>query len=77
MSARLDELKHAAANLSEVERAEFALCLIESLEAPVDDGDIDQAWQIEIERRAAEVERGEVQPVPGDVVFSRLRQQLG
>jgi putative addiction module component (TIGR02574 family) len=77
MSTTLDELKQQAAKLSATERAELALSLIESLEAPADDGDVERAWQLEIERRVAEIDSGEVQPLPGDEVFARLRRQLG
>ena len=77
MSERLDELKHEVTQLSESERAELALILIESLEPLGDFGDADEAWRAEITRRSAEIARGEVQPVPGDDVFARLRQQLG
>jgi putative addiction module component (TIGR02574 family) len=77
VSARFDELKQAATELLEDERAALALALLESLEAPADDGDVEQAWRLEIERRAAEIERGEVQPVPGDIVLARLRRRLG
>ena len=77
MSISLDKLKQQAAKLSDADRAALALALIESLEAPSDDSDVERAWHLEIERRAAEIERGEVQPVPGDAVFARLRRQLG
>ncbi|MGH8769664.1 MAG: hypothetical protein ACREV2_00570 [Burkholderiales bacterium] len=50
MSSTLAELKKQAAQLSEAERAELALSL---------------------------VERGEVQLIPGDEVFARLRRRLG
>jgi putative addiction module component (TIGR02574 family) len=77
VSIPLDELKQEAAKLSDAERAELALMLIESLEAPsVEEVDIEQAWQIEVERRAAQVDRGEAQPVPGDEVLARLRRKL-
>ena len=61
--------------MTEAERAELALELIESLDADTD-ADAD-AWRIEIERRVAEIERGEVQLVPGDEVFARLRRKFG
>ncbi len=77
MSARLDELKREAAKLSDAERAELALVLVESLETPSDDADVERSWQAEIERRAAELERGQVKPVPGDDVFARVRRDLG
>jgi len=76
MSPMLAELKEKASHLPENERAELALALIESLDGPADAG-VEEAWQIEIERRVAEVERGEVKLIPGAEVFERLRRQLG
>ena len=76
VSISLDDLKRDAAQLSEIERAELALSLIESLEAWVDDGDVEEAWRLEIERRVDEVERGERELIPGDDVFAELRQRL-
>ena len=76
MSSTLDELKEQAAKLSDDERAELALSLIESLEAPADDDDAERAWLAEAERRADELRRGVVQPVPGDKAFARIRRQF-
>ena len=76
MSTVLSELKHKAAQLSDSERAELALALIESLDGDVDAG-VDEAWRLEIERRVAEIDRGEAQLIPGDEVFARLRRKLG
>ena len=76
MSNALTELKEKAAQLSEAERAELALSLIESLDGPADP-DVEEAWRLEIERRIDEIERGEVQLIPGDEVFARLRRRLG
>lgn len=76
MSSTVAELKQQAAQLSEVERAELALALLESLDGPAD-ADVEEAWRVEVERRDAEVRRGEVQLVPGDEVFERLRRRLG
>ena len=76
MSSALAELKRKAADLEEAERAELALALIESLDDGADAG-VDEAWRIEVERRVAEIDRGEVQLVPGDEVFARLRRKLG
>ncbi len=77
MSARLDELKREAAKLSDAERAELALSLIESLEAPADQDHVEVEWDREIERRTGQIDRGEVQAVPGDEVFARVRRRLG
>ena len=76
MSTVLAELKQKAAQLSESERAELALAIIESLDGDIDTG-VDEAWRVEIERRIAEIDRGEVQLIPGDEVFARLRRKLG
>jgi len=76
MSSALTELKEKASQLSETDRAELALSLIESLDGPADP-DVEDAWRIEIERRMGQIERGEVQPIPGDEVFARLRRRLG
>jgi putative addiction module component (TIGR02574 family) len=76
MSNVLADLKEKASRLSETERAELALSLIESLDGPADP-DVEEAWRVEIERRIAQIERGEVQLIPGDEVFARLRRRLG
>ena len=78
MSIVLTELKEKAAQLSESERAELALALIESLDGPAEsDAEVEKAWRIEIERRIAQVERGEVELIPGDEVIRRVRRRLG
>lgn len=76
MSDTLAELKQKASQLSDVERAELALSLIESLDGP-GDPDVEEAWRVEIERRIGQFERGEVQLIPGDEVFAKLRRRLG
>lgn len=76
MSNMLVDLKEKASRLSDAERAELALSLIESLDGPADP-DVEEAWRVEVEHRIAQIERGEVQLVPGDEVFARLRSRLG
>lgn len=77
MSTRLDELKREAAKLSDAERADLALSLIESLEATAGGEDVERAWHQEIEHRAGQIDRGDVKAVPGDEVFARIRRRLG
>ena len=78
MSRVLTELKEKAAQLSETERAELALALIESLDGPAEsEAEVEEAWRIEIERRVSQVEQGEVELVPGDEVIGRVRRRLG
>ena len=79
MSISFEQLKEEAAKLSQSERAELAAELLRSLD-PEDDDDpdeIEQAWLLEIERRSAEIARGEAKLIPGDEVFARLRQRFG
>lgn len=76
MSDTLAELKQKASQLSEAERADLALSLIESLDGPADP-DVEEAWRVEIERRIGQIERGEVSLVSGDEVFAKLRRRLG
>lgn len=79
MAIPLEDLKREAAKLSAPERAELALALIQSLDAEEagDPEEVERAWLAEIERRSAEIDRGEVQPIPGDEVFARLRRKFG
>ena len=77
MSSMLAELKEKAAQLSQPERADLALALIESLDGPAEDpAVVEEAWRVEIERRIGQVERGEVKPIPGDEVFAEVRRRL-
>lgn len=48
--------------------------LLESLNLPAQP-EIEHLWAEEAERRAAEMERGEVVPVPGGEVFSEIRRK--
>ena len=76
MSNMLVDLKEKASRLSDTERAELALSLIETLDGPADP-DVEEAWRVEAERRIAQIELGEVQLIPGDEVLARLRRRLG
>lgn len=75
MSQDLLELEQKASQLSEDERAQLALFLLESLE-PTEDGGIEEAWRIEAESRLSEIERGEARLVPAEEVFENLRHRL-
>ena len=75
MNTILAELEQKATELTPEERARFALSLIESLE-PADEGDIEEAWRIEAERRWSEIESGKARLVSGDEVFASVRRRL-
>jgi len=65
-----DVIRDAAA-LPESDRATLAGVLIESLDGEVDQG-VESAWTAEIERRAGEIDRGEVELIPWEQVRREL-----
>ena len=56
------------------ERARLALELIRSLDGEPD-GDATQAWEVEIERRGAEVDAGAADTMPLDEYRARVRER--
>ncbi len=64
-----------ALTLPTQERARLAAELIASLDEG-EDADVEQAWAIEIERRAEELRSGEVQGVPWEEARERLLRRL-
>lgn len=48
--------------------------LLESISSSTKD--IDEAWKVEVERRIDEVERGDVELIPGEEVFARIRARV-
>ena len=56
--------------------ADVRLSLVEkllmSLNLPTD-AEIDRIWAEEAENRVSQIESGEVKPVPGEEVFSKIR----
>jgi putative addiction module component (TIGR02574 family) len=75
VKGNLADLKQHVLELPLHERAELALSIIESLDGPPDP-DVEAAWQREIERRCAEIDRGEAKLIPGDEVMERVRRKL-
>lgn len=53
------------------ERADLAAALIESLDPTIDD-EVDAAWEAEIERRVAALDRGDAVTIPWAEVQRRL-----
>ena len=71
MSSDLEELAAAALELSEEDRADLLVRLMESLDGPPD-ADVEQAWADEIARRLEEVRSGKVETIPWAEVRKRL-----
>jgi putative addiction module component (TIGR02574 family) len=65
-----EELEAAALSLSPGERASLAHKLIASIDHDPT-GEIEEAWLREVDRRAEDVTKGEVDLVQGDEVFRK------
>ncbi|MHB9130304.1 MAG: addiction module protein [Armatimonadota bacterium] len=63
-----------ALSLPSDERVSLVEQLLTSLNLPVK-ADIDRLWAEEAERRSAQIERGEVEPISGEEVFSEIRRK--
>lgn len=74
MSTQSEQILHSALSLPESERAEIAVALIHSLDTQVDDA-VDEAWAMEIERRIATLDQGEVALIPFDDVLAEMRRR--
>jgi putative addiction module component (TIGR02574 family) len=68
-----DELISEAVSLPVEIRLQLVERLLESLNPSYKD--IDELWAIEAEKRVAEIDKGEVKSVPGDMVFEKLRDR--
>ena len=71
MPSSVAELEAQALELSPEERAELADRLLGSLYG---DPDIDAAWDAEIARRIAQLDRGEVKALDGEEVLAEARR---
>jgi putative addiction module component (TIGR02574 family) len=77
MATSRDDIFRGALSLNERDRADLVAALIDSLDSEIEEG-VEDAWRIEIERRAMELESGAVQSIPWEVVRKRLgRAALG
>jgi putative addiction module component (TIGR02574 family) len=71
MVTNRDDIFRGALLLDEQDRADLIGALIESLDSEVEEG-VEEAWRMEIERRAKNLESGAVQSIPWEVVRERL-----
>lgn len=74
MPVNIEQIHVEAMKLSAEERAELADRLWASLELQ---GEIDTAWDAEIERRVRQVEAGEAETIPHETVIADLRAKYG
>ncbi len=71
----LEKVRSEALSLSESERAELAHSLVASLDGPADP-DVEQAWDVEIQRRLSEVDAGTVQLIDREEFRRRMRERM-
>ena len=72
-TAVADEILGSALKQPDTDRARIAEALIASLDVSVDH-EVDQAWQVEIDRRLREIDSGAVKCVPWEEVRDRLHR---
>lgn len=70
-----EKMREEALSLPVELRIQLVDELLKSLNVPADE-DVDALWAEEAERRVAQVDRGEVETVPGETVFERVRGKL-
>ena len=75
MSTVTAEIEAKIRALSPDEKVDLIRSLIAELDGPADT-DVEAAWVKEAQRRHREIVEGKVQPVPGERVFSNLRERL-
>lgn len=73
MSTHVEELEAEVLGLSLTQRARLVEKLIASLDS---EPDIENAWASEVEKRHAEIEKGDIQLLPGVEALARLRSEF-
>ena len=68
-------VEHEALRLSPEDRAKLAQKLLLSLDA-LSEEELEHAWLTEADRRARELDRGEVQPIPAEEVRQKAKALL-
>jgi putative addiction module component (TIGR02574 family) len=75
MAVTLEEVEAQARSLSAEDRARLVEALLESLQEPISP-DAEAAWAVEVERRDAQIQRGEVALLPGPETLAQLRSEF-
>jgi putative addiction module component (TIGR02574 family) len=75
IAMKRDDLEKEALKLSPDERARLAQTLLLSLD-DLSEKEVEEAWLVEIQRRARQIDRGEVQPIPSEEVMRKARALL-
>ncbi len=71
MATSPKDLYHKAMDLSDQDRTELVAMLLETLDIEEEEG-VESAWLVEIERRVAALDSGQVKSVPWSEVRARV-----
>ncbi|MFP4549008.1 MAG: addiction module protein [Fidelibacterota bacterium] len=74
MTTTAEKIYEQALELPAEDRMELIDKLLISENLPTQQ-EINQAWSKEVERRIQEIENGDVELIPGDVVFERINKK--
>ena len=74
MSAIANKVFEEALSLPSDERVSLVEKLLTSLNLPIQ-AEIDRLWVEEAERRVSQIEGGDVELIPGDEVFAKIRRK--
>ena len=79
MKATLEQVAEKALSLSLSDRSALTRILIQTLDPePAEDAtEVQQAWQVEVEKRVDEIMSDRVKTVPAEEVFAKLRAKYG
>ena len=72
MGTATDKLLEEALLLPVDERASLVEKLVQSLNLPTE-AEINRLWEDEAEHRFAQLEEGKVEPIPGELIFAKIR----
>jgi putative addiction module component (TIGR02574 family) len=75
MARTVSELEREIRGLAPADQERLFRVLLEELDGPADP-DVEEAWLEEVKRRSRELDDGTVKTIPGDEVFTRLREAL-
>lgn len=74
MSVAIEKVLAEALSLPAEARINLVAKLLESLNLPIQ-AQVDRLWAEEAERRVSQIDKGEVELIPGEEVFARIREK--
>lgn len=75
MKRPVSEIEAELRSLNRPDQERLLSVLLEALDGPADP-EAELAWLDEVRRRSAEIDAGDVAPIPAEEVFAHLRARL-